>query len=49
MSAFIQKKVSICKNVFLVPEVGLIDNMKDFNGAQEGKKIYGGMKIQADM
>ncbi|MDP8314965.1 MAG: hypothetical protein RAP70_07815 [Candidatus Celaenobacter antarcticus] len=49
MSAFIQKKVSICKNVFLVPEVGLMDNMKDNTGAQEGKKIYGGMKIQADM
>ena len=49
MSAFIQKKVSICKNVFLVPEVGLIDNMKDCAGAQEGKKIYGGMKIQADI
>jgi len=49
MSAFIQKKVSICKNVFLVPEVGLIDNMKDNTGAQEGKKIYAGMKIQADI
>jgi len=49
MSAFIQKRVDICKNVFLVPEVGLIDNMKDCTGAQEGKKIYGGMKIQADM
>ncbi|MCD6330127.1 MAG: hypothetical protein J7M10_07260 [Candidatus Cloacimonetes bacterium] len=48
MSAFIQKKVNICKNVFLVPEVGMIDNMKDMTGSQEGKKIYGGMKIQAD-
>ena len=49
MSAFIQRKMNICKNVFLVPEIGLIDNMKDFNGDQEGKKIYGGMKIQADI
>ncbi len=49
MSAFIQKKIDICKNVFLVPEVGLMDNMKDNTGAKEGKKIYGGMKIQADM
>ena len=49
MSAFIQKKVDICKNVFLVPEVGVIDNMKDCVGDKEGKKIYGGMKIQADM
>lgn len=49
MSAFIQKKVSICKNVFLVPEVGMINNMKDNTGTQEGKKIYGGMKIQADI
>ncbi|HHI88282.1 MAG TPA: hypothetical protein ENK03_05090 [Candidatus Cloacimonetes bacterium] len=48
MSAFIQKKMNICKNVFLVPEVGMIDNMKDMTGSQEGKKIYGGMKIQAD-
>ena len=49
MSAFIQKKVNICKNVFLSPEVGLIDNMKDNTGAKEGKKIYAGMKIQADI
>lgn len=49
MSAFIQKKVNICKNVFLVPEVGLINNMKDNTGAKEGKKIYAGMKIQADI
>jgi len=48
MSAFLQKKISLCKNVFFVPEVGLIDNMKDMTGAQEGKKYYAGTKIQAD-
>ena len=49
MSAFIQKQVSIYENVFIVPEIGLMDNMKDFAGANEGSKIYGGMKIQIDM
>jgi len=49
MSAFIQKKVNVCKNVFLVPEVGMINNMKDNTGAKEGQKIYAGMKIQADI
>jgi len=49
MSAFIQKRIDICKNVFLVPEFGLIDNMKDNTGAKEGRKIYAGMKIQADI
>ncbi len=49
MSAFIQRKMSICKNVFLVPEVGMINNMKDNTGTKEGQKIYAGMKIQADI
>ncbi len=49
ISAFIQRKINISKNAFLVPEIGLMDNMKDFSGVNEGKKIYGGMKIQIDM
>jgi hypothetical protein len=48
MSAFVQKKISLCEKVCLVPEVGLVDNMKDQTGAQEGKKFYAGTKIQAD-
>jgi len=35
--------------VFLVPEVGMIDNMKDNTGTKEGRKIYAGMKIHADI
>lgn len=49
MSAFIQKKVSISENLFLVPEVGLFDHMENHAGVAEGMKIYGGMKIQLDM
>jgi hypothetical protein len=49
MSAFIQKPMTIYKNISLVPEVGLFDHMKDSAGFDEGMKIYGGMKIQLDM
>lgn len=49
MSAFIQKQVPIYRNLLLVPEVGVLDNMKDHAGFDEGMKIYGGLKIQLDM
>ena len=49
MSAFIQKPITVYKNILLVPEVGMFDHMKDHSGNDEGTKIYGGMKIQIDM
>jgi|GEM_PF-5626168 len=48
MSVFIQKQISLFKNFFIVPEVGMFDGMKDKDGAEQGRKFYGGMKAQAN-
>ena len=48
MSVFLQGNFSLHKNVSLVPEVGLFNNMEDGYGNKEGSEIYFGTKLQMD-
>ena len=48
MSAFLQAAFKLHKNVSIIPEVGLIDNMEDGNDVDEGSFTYFGAKFQYD-
>ena len=48
MSVFLQGNFGLHKNVSLIPEVGLFNNMEDGNGNKEGSEIYFGTKLQMD-
>jgi len=49
MTVFLQKQINLINHVFIVPEVGMLDGMKDKDNAKQGRKFYWGMKIQANM
>jgi hypothetical protein len=46
MTAFLQAKYCISKDAFIIPEVGMFDNMEDGFGNDEGAVTYFGAKIQ---
>lgn len=46
MTAFLQAKYSITKDAFIVPEVGMFDNMENGFGVDEGAVTYFGAKVQ---
>ena len=48
-TAFLQSKIKLHENFFIVPEVGLIDEMKDGMGNKEGTHTYFGFKMQSDI
>ncbi len=36
-------------NVSIIPEIGMVNDMKDAAGNKEGSKMYGGIKFQLDL
>ncbi len=42
-------KHNLWENLFISPEVGMIDHMENGNGVKEGTEIYFGAKLQADI
>ena len=48
MSAFLQWNIILHKNISLIPEAGIIDDMEDGMGVVEGSEIYFGTKLQID-
>ncbi len=45
---YLQAAISLAKGVVIVPEIGVIDYMKDAGGNDEGKLTYFGAKWQID-
>ena len=48
MSAFLQANMKVYKNMSFIPEVGIIDDMEDGMGIDEGSRTYFGTKLQMD-
>jgi hypothetical protein len=48
MSAYLQMAYSFAPGFMVVPEIGIVDNMKDMNDNDEGTVTYAGAKWQID-
>ncbi len=48
MTAYLQGKVKLHKMMFIMPEVGIVDEMEDGMGIKQGSHTYFGLNLQAD-
>jgi hypothetical protein len=48
MTAYLNAKIKLHPKMFIMPEVGMIDEMEDKMGNVEGSRMYFGLNLQAD-
>ncbi len=48
MTAYLNAKINLHQKMFIMPEIGMIDEQDNENGVAEGSRMYFGLNLQAD-